>query len=128
MAGFSDDILEAAEREHEIEFETFGRVSGKSSRVIIWISRLGDSLFIRSGGGMARDWPQNLEHHGRGVLHLAGRAIPVTARHVEDVAEAKRVTRAVQAKYHAGADGHDQPADAPPVPAELATFELMPED
>ncbi|MEZ4573274.1 MAG: nitroreductase/quinone reductase family protein, partial [Thermomicrobiales bacterium] len=126
MSGFSRDILEAAEREHEIEFETFGRRTGKSSNVIIWITRDGDSLFIRSGGGLARDWPQNLKHHGRGVLHLAGQSIPVKARHVEDVAEAKRITRAVQKKYQSGADGHDQPADAPPVPAELATFELLP--
>ena len=128
MPGFNTEILEAAEREHEIEFETFGRVSGKSSRVIIWITRLGDGLFIRSGGGLSRDWPRNLRHHGRGILHLAGHSIPVSARHVVDVTEAKRITRAVQGKYHAGADGHDQPEDAPPVPAELATFELYPED
>ncbi|CAN5657247.1 hypothetical protein BH23CHL2_BH23CHL2_30470 [soil metagenome] len=128
MTGFSQEILEAAEREHEIEFETFGRKSGKPSKVIIWITRSDDSLFIRSGGGMTRDWPQNLKHHGRGILHLAGQAIPVTARHVEDVGEAKRITRAVQRKYQSGADGHDQPPDAPPVPAELATFELLPAD
>jgi hypothetical protein len=126
MAGFSREIMEAAEREREIEFETFGRETGKPSKVIIWITRSGDSLFIRSGGGMTRDWPRNLLHHGHGVLHLAGEAIPVNARHVEDIAEAKRITRAVQGKYHSGADGHDQPADAPPVPAELATFELLP--
>lgn len=128
MAGFSPEILEAAAREREVEFETFGRKSGKPSRVIIWITRSGDSLFIRSGGGMARDWPRNLQHHGKAVLHLAGQAIPVTARHVDDVAEAKRITRAVRQKYQSGADGHDQPADAPPVPAELATFELLPAD
>ncbi len=128
MATFSQEILAAAEREHEITFETFGRVTGASSKVIIWITRMDDSLYIRSGGGMSRDWPRNLQHHGRGVLHLDGQAIPVTARHVEDIAEAKRITRAVQGKYHAGADGHDQPADAPPVPAELATFELLPAD
>lgn len=128
MAGFSEDILQAAENEREIEFETFGRVSGEPSRVIIWITRAGDRLFIRSGGGLTRDWPQNLLHHGHGVLHLAHQSIPVRARHVEDVAEAKEITRAVQAKYQSGADGHDQPEDAPPVPAELATFELLPED
>jgi deazaflavin-dependent oxidoreductase (nitroreductase family) len=128
MAGFSPEILETAEQEREVEFETFGRTSGKPSKVIIWITRAGDSLFIRSGGGMGRDWPQNLQHHGKAVLHLAGQPIPVTARHVEDVAEAKRITRAVEAKYHSGADGHDQPEDAPPVPAELATFELLPAD
>ncbi len=128
MSGFSSEILDAAEREREIEFETFGRVTGTPARVIIWITRAGDQLFIRSGGGLTRDWPQNFKHHGHGVLRLAGEAIPVTARHVEDVAEAKRVTRAVQAKYASGADGHDSPADAPPVPAELATFELLPKE
>ncbi len=126
MAGFSQEILAAAQGEHEIEFETFGRVTGASSKVIIWITRMDDSLFIRSGGGMSRDWPRNLQHHGHGVLHLSGHSIPVAARHVEDIAEAKRITRAVQGKYAAGADGHDQPEDAPPVPAELATFELLP--
>lgn len=127
MAGFSQEVLEIAEREREIELETFGRKSGKPSKVIIWITRDGDSLFIRSGGGLTRDWHRNLMHHGRAVLHLSGElAIAVTARHVEDVAEAKRITRAVARKYRDGADGHDQPDDAPPVPAELATFELLP--
>ena len=126
MAGFSAEILETAEREHEIEIETFGRVSGTPARVIIWITRSGDSLFIRSGGGLTRDWPQNLLHHGRAVIHMGGQALPVRARHVTNVAEAKRITKAVQGKYHGGADGHDQPQDAPPVPAELATFELLP--
>jgi deazaflavin-dependent oxidoreductase (nitroreductase family) len=129
MAGFSQDVLNAAEGQREIELETFGRKSGKPSKVIIWITRSGDSLFVRSGGGLARDWPQNLLHHGRAVLHLNDElAIPVTARHVDDVAEAKRITRAVFRKYDTGADGHDQPADTPPVPAELATFELLPAD
>ncbi len=126
MPGFSQEILDTAEREREIEFETFGRKTGTSSKVIIWITRSGDSLFIRSGGGLTRDWPRNLLHHGHGVIHMAGQAIPVTARHVTDVAEAKHITRAVQGKYQSGADGHDQPDNAPPVPAELATFELLP--
>jgi deazaflavin-dependent oxidoreductase (nitroreductase family) len=127
MVRFSQEFLNSAEQAHEVELETFGRRTGRPSKVVIWITRDGDSLFIRSGGGLARDWPRNLLHHGRAVLHLSNDlSIPVTARHVVDVAEAKRITGAVARKYRAGADGHDQAADAPPVPAELATFELLP--
>ncbi len=123
---FDRNILEACEREMEIELTTYGRKSGKPRNVIIWISRDGDRLFIRSGGGMARDWPQNLAADERAVVHVAGMEVPVRAIHIEDPAVARQITRAVAHKYKTGADGYDRKPDDPPVPAELATFELVP--
>jgi hypothetical protein len=126
MATFAAETLAAAAREREVELTTRGRVSGQPRRVTIWIWGDGQRLFIRSGGGMGRDWPRNLVTSGRGVLHLAGRDIPVRARHVTDPTEARAGVAMVNAKYHTSLQ--PSPADGPLSPAESATFELTPED
>jgi len=124
VAEFDQTVLDAAAREREVELTTWGRVSGQPSRVIIWIWGDGHHLYIRSGGGMSRDWPRNLLARGQGILHLAGRDIPVNARHVVDPAEARAGVRWINRKYHASLlpslEGE------PLTPAEQATFELTP--
>jgi hypothetical protein len=79
---FDPAILDAAAREKEVELTTFGRKSGKESRRIIWITRLDDRLYVRSGLGLTRDWPKNLQANGRAVLHIGGRDVPVRAPRV----------------------------------------------
>ena len=127
MSGFSPAVLAAAAREREVGLTTFGRRSGAPGRVTIWVSPSADGqrLFIRSGQGLRRDWPQNLLASGRGVLHVGGFDVPVAARHVTDPAEARAVTELVAAKYGAAADR--AAPGAPPPPAESATFELVPD-
>lgn len=123
MAKFDTSVLEAAEKEREIELTTFGRITTKPSNVVIWITPLDGKLYIRSGGGMGRDWTKNLAAHGKGVLNMAGMGVPVVARHVTDLKEAKAVTAACAKKYRTNV------ATAPddtPTPAETATFEVMP--
>jgi deazaflavin-dependent oxidoreductase (nitroreductase family) len=121
---FDRSILTAAAREKEVELTTYGRKTGKPSRRIIWITALGDRLYVRSGLGLTRDWPKNLKANGRAVLHMAGQDVPVQARHVTDAEEARAMHAPVKAKYAAS-----RPASSgsePLTPAEEAVFELLP--
>ncbi len=122
---FDQSIIETAAREKEIEITTFGRKSGKPSRRIIWVSVLGDRIYVRSGVGMTRDWPKNLVANGRAILHIDGREVPVRARHVTDREEARAMHAPVKAKYNAErlASSGDEPLN----PSEQAVFELTPE-
>ena len=125
MAGFDRATIDAAMGAREVDLTTWGRMTGKPSRVTLWIWGDGTRLFIRSGGGMGRDWPRNLLSSGRAVLHLDGRDIPVRGRHVTDAAEARAGAAMVNRKYETknapSAEG------GPLTPAEQATFELTPE-
>ncbi|MBV9583182.1 MAG: nitroreductase family deazaflavin-dependent oxidoreductase [Chloroflexi bacterium] len=124
MATFDADIYDTAAREKEVEITTYGRKSGKPSRRIIWITALDGRIYVRSGLGMTRDWPKNLAANGRGVLHMDGKDVPVTARHVTDPEEARSMHAPVKAKYDA-----ERPASSgqqPLTPSEEAVFELTP--
>jgi deazaflavin-dependent oxidoreductase (nitroreductase family) len=121
---FDPAIYEAATRDKEVELTTYGRKTGKPSRRIIWISALDGRLYIRSGLGMTRDWPKNLQANGRAILHIDGWDIPVRARHVTDPAEARSVHAPVKAKYNAQRPSSS--GDEPLTPAEQAVFELLP--
>jgi deazaflavin-dependent oxidoreductase (nitroreductase family) len=122
---FDRAILDTAAREKEVELTTFGRKTGKPSRRIIWITAMDDKLYIRSGLGMTRDWPKNLQANGRAVLHIAGQDVPVRARHVTDPQEARAMHAPVKAKYDA--ERAASSGDAPLTPAEQAVFELLPD-
>lgn len=126
MPAFEPAVLEAARREREVELTTWGRKTGNPSRRIIWIFPDGDRLFIRSGGGLGRDWPQNLMAHGRAVLHTGGRDVAVAGKHVDDPALARHVSDLVRDKYQSTATRSAD--DAPLTPGETATFELFPLD
>lgn len=121
---FDRAILDTAAREKEVELTTYGRKSGKPSRRIIWITALGDRIYVRSGLGLTRDWPKNLLADNRAVLHMAGQDISVRARHVTDPEEARAMHAPVKAKYDA-----ERPAskgNEPLTPSEQAVFELTP--
>jgi deazaflavin-dependent oxidoreductase (nitroreductase family) len=122
---FDPAIIEIAGREKEIELTTFGRKTGKPSRRIMWITALDGRIYVRSGLGLGRDWPQNLLANGRAVLHLAGQDIPVRARHVTDPAEARAMHAPVKAKYNA--ERPSSSGDEPLLPSEQAVFELTPD-
>ncbi len=126
MAAFDQATIDAAAREKEVELTTWGRVSGQPTRVTIWIWGDGRRLYIRSGGGMSRDWPRNLLAGGRGILHVAGQDIPVRARHVTDPEEARVGAGLVNRKY--GTSMRPSAESEPLTPAEQATFELTPDD
>jgi hypothetical protein len=126
VAGFDREVLEAATREREVELTTYGRRTERPSRRILWVWGDGERLYVRAGGGLGRDWPRNLLAHGRGILHLSGRDVPVRARLVTDAAEARAGAALISRKY--GVVREPSSEGAPLLPAEQATFELTPQD
>ncbi|HEY4025847.1 MAG TPA: nitroreductase/quinone reductase family protein [Candidatus Dormibacteraeota bacterium] len=123
MAKFTADVLEAAEREREVELTTHGRKTGNPHRTVLWLWGDGRRLFVRSGGGPGRDWTRNVLARPEAVLSVGGHDVAVRLRQVEP-GEARSLTDLVIRKYGPAVR---QPADgAPPTPAERATFELSP--
>lgn len=123
MSMFDSDLMAILRREREVELTTYGRKTGTPSRRIIWIFPDGNRLFIRSGGGLGRDWPQNLMANGRAVLHTGGRDVTVVGKHVEDPMLARHVSDLARSKYQSNTE---RSADnAPLTPGETATFELF---
>ena len=126
MAAFSREVLEAAGKEREVSLITRGRKSGKRRRVTIWISTDDRHLYIRSGAGMRRDWPQNLVAAGQGELQIGGTTVKVRPRHITEPGEARAVSELHRAKY-----GSYVKPSRPPEPltsGEQASFELLPAD
>src|SRR2546429_4613890 len=118
------EVIEAARREKEVTFTTIGRQTGKPRRVTIWITTDGDHLFVRSGGGLTRHWPQNLLARGEATVRLGGRSIKVRARHVTDPSEARAVSGLVRKKY--GLIARGSKPNQPFTPGGPATFEPIP--
>lgn len=125
MSGFSDEVLQAAASRREVELVTYGRKTGRPHQTIIWVWGDGKRLFIRSGGGLGRDWPRNLLAQGRAVLRLGDLEVPVVPRHVTDLAEARSLQPLVLQKYPSASPGSIGNGDVA-TPAEQATFELLP--
>ena len=116
-------MLEAAGKEREVTLMTRGRRSGKPRRVTIWISTDGKHLYVRSGAGMKRDWPQNLLVAGEGELHVGGQKVKVRPRHITEPSEARAAAELHRAKY-----GSNVKPSRPPEPltaGEQVTFELL---
>jgi hypothetical protein len=124
VAGFDTAVTTAVQTEREVELTTYGRKTGKPSRRILWAYGDDERIFIRSGQGLGRDWPQNLLANGRGVLHVGGIDVPVLAVHLKDIATARQAGNLGRAKYgetfSTSADGEE------PTLGEQATFELLP--
>jgi deazaflavin-dependent oxidoreductase (nitroreductase family) len=117
---------EAAASQKEVTLTIIGRKSGRPRKVRIWITTDGKRIFIRSGQGFKRDWPQNLLARGKATLRLGGKEIEVRARHVTDPSEARGVAGFARQKY--GAYIKPSQPDEPLTAGEQATFELIPEE
>jgi hypothetical protein len=124
VSTFSQDVIDAAKNDREVRFTTFGRKTGKPYEVTIFVVTDGLRLFIVSGQGMARQWPQNLAARGDGILHLGGLAVHVKSRHVIDPVETRLISELYGSKY-GPRFGPPQPGE-PPRLSEQATFELIP--
>lgn len=116
--------VEAAATEREVRLTTIGRKTGKSRKVTIWIATDGKRIFVRSGQGMKRDWPQNLVANPQATLRLGGQDIKVTGRRVTEPAEARAVAEHASQKY--GSYIKPSRPDGPLTLGEQATFELIP--
>jgi hypothetical protein len=124
VSSFNQDVIDAAKNEREVTFTTFGRKTGKPHDVTIFVVTDGRRLFIVSGQGMARHWPQNLAARGSGVLHLGSVDVPLKSRHVIDPGEIRMISELYGIKY-GPRFGPPKPGD-PPRLSEQATFELIP--
>jgi deazaflavin-dependent oxidoreductase (nitroreductase family) len=124
MAGFDENVLEAAAYEREVTLTTRGRKTGKPVRVTIWIGTDGRKIFIRSGGGLGRHWPQNMMAGGEAALQVGKMSVTVKPRHVADPEEARTVSQLYRKKYGSYVKP-SQPAE-PLTEGEKATFELKP--
>jgi hypothetical protein len=119
------DLARAATVAREVDLTTSGRETERPSRRTLWITTdtLG-RIHIRSGQGLARDWPRNLLANPRAVLHINGKDIAVRARRVTDRAELRASLGALEQKYRWQLPA-SQPGE-PLTPPEQSTFELMP--
>lgn len=124
MAEYPREVIDAASRQREVTLTALGRKSGKPRRVTIWVTTDDGRIYIRSGGGMRRDWPQNLMQRGEATLGLGNTTIKVKPRHITDVAEARAVSELVRKKY--GSVVRASKPDQQPTAGELASFELLP--
>jgi len=124
MAGFGADAIDAVAREREVHLTTYGRKTGKPHRVTIWTGTDGKHVFVRSGQGMRRHWPQNLMARGDGVLQVGRITVKVKPRHVTDPTEARAVSALYGRKYGAFVKASKPGEDLNL--GEQATFELQP--
>lgn len=124
MSTSKKEVIAAASIQKEVKLTTYGRKTGNPSEVTIWITTDGNHLYIRSGQGMRRQWPQNLLARGEGVLHLGDIDLRVTPRQVSDPTEA-RVTSALYTHTYGEFVKASKP-DEPLTPGEQASFELIP--
>lgn len=124
MSQFQRQVVDAAAREREVALTTHGRRSGKPVEVTLWIATDGERLFIRSGAGLGRHWPQNFLARGKATLQLGALRVEVKPRHVTNPVEARRISRLVRNKYGSYVKV-SQPTE-PLTPGEQATFELLP--
>jgi deazaflavin-dependent oxidoreductase (nitroreductase family) len=116
--------LEAAARAREVRLTTLGRKTGKPHRVTVWIETDDRHIYVRSGGGMRRDWPQNLLARGEATLQIGGSSVKVRPRHVSDPSEARAISRLAREKYGSYVKVSKQ--GEPLTQGELASFELIP--
>src|SRR3977135_94781 len=119
------DLASAAATAPEVDLTTFGRRGGRPSSNTIWITTDAQGrIYIRSGQGLVRDWPQNLLANGRAIVHIDGKDFPVLARHVTDRTELLASSATIRTNY--GAVLPLPKPGQPPTPPEQATFELVP--
>jgi Uncharacterized protein conserved in bacteria (DUF2255). len=123
---FPKDVLEAVATVREVRLTTHGRKTGKESSVTIWMVTDGKKVYIRSGQGLKRHWPQNLLARPEGTLHLGGQVVRVWSRHITDPTEARRSSSLYGPKY--GPSVKPSNAGDPLTPGEQAAFELLPTD
>jgi deazaflavin-dependent oxidoreductase (nitroreductase family) len=126
MGSFRPEVIEAARAQREVKLTTYGRKTGKLHEVTIWITTDGGHLYIRSGQGLGRQWPQNLIARGEALLHLEKTTVKVKPRLLPDPDEARAVSQLYREQY--GASITDSESNQALTPGERATFELISAD
>jgi len=123
-AAFPPDVIDAVKGEKEVKLTTRGRKTDKPRTVTIWVTTDGKRIFVRSGGGMERDWPQNLMARGEAELKVGTHSIKVRPRQLTDPSEARATSQLAREKY--GSYVKPSKPSEPLTKGEQASFELLP--
>ncbi|HEV2066541.1 MAG TPA: nitroreductase/quinone reductase family protein [Thermomicrobiales bacterium] len=89
--------------------ETIGRVSGRRRETEIWFAWEDGTIYLLSGGGLAKDWIRNFRKTPEVRFRVGAVWVSGTARIVEDPELDRRIRRVVAGKYY----GFDPDSDAP---------------
>jgi deazaflavin-dependent oxidoreductase (nitroreductase family) len=89
--------------------ETTGRVTGLPRETEIWFAWEDGTIYLLSGGGIAKDWVRNFRKTPAVRFRVGETWVTGTARLVEDPALDARIRRVVAGKYY----GFDPDGDAP---------------
>ncbi len=97
---FDADMRNRLAQAEEIRIET--RQPGPQSpvhRTTIWVTVVGDDVFVRSVRGNAGRWYQEIKANPNAAVHVNGQRVPVRAILVTDAAAIARVSDAYRRKY-----------------------------
>src|SRR5262249_54928135 len=98
MAGsFGADVLRTLAETEEVDIET--GPDDRRRRTTIWLVVDGGAVYVRSVRGPAGRWYRQIVAHPDGVLHAAGRRLPVRAAAAADPAAVAAVSAALRRKY-----------------------------
>lgn len=89
--------------------ETIGRASGQRRETEIWFAWEDGTIYLLSGGGVAKDWIRNFRKIPAVRFRVGETWVTGTARLVDDPALDARIRRVVAGKYY----GFDADGDAP---------------
>ena len=126
MEQFPHDVLQSIQNEPEVSLTTYGRITGKASTVTVWVVTDGKKVYIRSGQGMRRHWPKNLQARPEGLLQVAGKVIRFRSRHITDASEARHSSTLYGPKYGPSSPVRPSSDGEPLTLGEQAAFELLP--
>jgi hypothetical protein len=96
--------------------------------VTIWVVTDGNKVYIRSGQGMRRQWPKNLQARPEGLLQLDREVVRFRSRHITDESEARHSSTLYGPKYGPSSPVKPSNDGDPLTPGEQAVFELLPAD
>lgn len=88
--------------------ETIGRVSGQPRETEIWFGFENNTIYLLSGGGLAKDWIRNFQKSPQVRFRVNDTWVTGTARIVDDPVLEQRIRRVVAGKYYDfDADGEE---------------------
>jgi hypothetical protein len=100
MTAWTHDELEAIGAAEELKIASLRLDGSLSRRVIIWVVRLGDDLYVRSYLGRGSGWFKETQARHEGHVRAGGIEADVTLVEVSDSAVNDQIDAVYRAKYH----------------------------
>lgn len=98
-AQFAPDVVQAIEREDEVDIEPLTADGQRGKPVTIWVVAADGDVYVRSFRGPRGRWYQALIQQPLGILHVGNRDVPFRAIHVDGPEIIARVSDAFRQKY-----------------------------